>query len=271
MRMTAFGMTDPGRQRSSNEDAYCVEPSLGLLAVADGLGGRAAGETASQLAILVLTNYLRGHFESAAQGSLLDLLDRAVQASNAALQEKGAREPRCQGMATTLTACLVADTMVYFAHIGDSRAYLLRHGHITRMTEDHTVASLRRLQGHRHVQVISPADRNRLLSALGLLPWVGVDLFARRLRAGDLLLLCTDGLTAGVTEEELAALGQLKLPLPDRCARLLALANERGGKDNVTVVLAALRSSAQGAPKEPYANHSARESEDTGNCGGDHR
>lgn len=269
--MTAFGMTDAGRQRPSNEDAFCVEPSLGLLAVADGLGGRAAGETASHLAIFVLTNYVRSHSASATQGSFLDLLARAVQASNAALQEKGAREPKCQGMATTLTACLVADATAYFVHIGDSRAYLLRHGRITRLTEDHTLATLRRLGGRNHVEIVDSAEGKRLLSALGVLPWAGVDLFAQKLRAGDLLLLCTDGLTAGVTEEELAALGRLKLPLPDRCARLLALANERGGKDNVTVVLAALRSSAQGAPKESYADHSARESEDTGNCGGDHR
>ena len=269
--MTAFGMTDAGRQRSSNEDAYCVEPFLGLLAVADGLGGRAAGETASKLAIFVLTNYLRNHSESAAPGSSLDLLARAVQASNAALQEKGAREPKCQGMATTLTACLVADTTAYFVHIGDSRAYLLRHGRITRLTEDHTVGTLRRFQGRNHVEVIDPANGKRLLSALGVLPWAGVDLFAQKLQAGDLLVLCTDGLTAEVTEEELGALGRLRLPLRDRCARLLALANERGGKDNVTVVLAALRSSAQGAPEEPCANRGARESEDTGNCGGGHR
>jgi len=247
--MAAFGMTDAGRQRSSNEDAFCVEPSLGLLAVADGLGGRAAGETASKLAIFTLTNYLRSHLEPAAQGSFLDLLAKAVQASNAAIQEVGAKEPQCQGMATTLTACLVADGMAYFAHIGDSRAYLLRHGHIARLTEDHTVATLRRLGGRNHVEIIDPAKGNRLLSALGVLPWVGVDLFAQKLRAGDLLLLCTDGLTGGVTEEELAALGQLKLSLAARCARLLALANERGGADNVTVVLAALHASAYGCRK----------------------
>jgi protein phosphatase len=245
-----------------------VDPDLGLLAVADGLGGHAAGEVASRLAISVLAEYLRDHRQPTGEQSMLDLLAGAVQAGNAAIQSKIAEEPQCQGMGTTLTACLVRDGAAYFAHIGDSRAYLLRDGQITQLSEDHTLANLRRLRrGSNEVEADPSPEGKTLLSALGTSPWVGADLFTQELQAGDLLLLCTDGLTAGVTEDELAALGPFRLSFAERCERLLtlankrrketwseqrlkrgcerllALANERGGADNITVVLALIQGS----------------------------
>jgi PPM family protein phosphatase len=243
MQMTACGKTSVGCRRPVNEDAFCVEPALGLLAVADGLGGHAAGEVASQLAISVLTRYLRDHCPSAQGSSLPDILAEAVLAANAAIQAKAAEEPRHLGMGTTVTICVVSGDVAHLAHVWDSRAYLLRDGHAAQLTEDHTVATLRQLQGHA-VAAAGLADGKRLLAALGTSPWTGMDLFAQELCAGDLLLLCTDGLTAGVTDDELAALGQSGRPVADRCEQLLALANERGGADNSTVVLAEFQGSA---------------------------
>jgi len=266
--MIACGATSMGRQRSSNEDAFCVESDLGLLAVADGLGGRAAGELASQLAIHVLTEQLRDHCQPPGEQSMLDLLAEAVQAANTALQKKVAEDPRCQGMGTTLTACLVREGTAYFAHIGDSRAYLLRDGQIKQLSEDHTIANLRRRRGKPDKSAVDHQPEGKmLLAVLGTSPWVGADLFAQELQSGDLLLLCTDGLTAEVTEDELAALGRFRLSWADRCVwlltrtneqsqaawserqlkrtceRFLRLANERGGRDNITVVLAAIQGS----------------------------
>lgn len=241
--MLACGATDVGQQRPVNEDTFCVEPELGLLAVADGLGGHAAGEIASHLAIATLTGYLQEHLQSTAGGTTLDLLAAAVQAGHSTIRTQALATPQYQGMGTTLTACLVKDGMAAFAHVGDSRAYRLRHGRLTLLTQDHTVAGLRRLHGRGAGGGLGSAADKRLLAALGTSPWIGMDLFTQELQTGDLLLLCTDGLTAAATDAELMAVEQMQLPLAERCAWLLALANARGGADNITVVLALILAS----------------------------
>ncbi len=236
MPLVACAVSRAGPGRSASEDAFCVELDLGLLAVADGITGRASGGIASQLAVSALATHLRARPLPAEGGSALDALSEAVQAVNAAIQARSSAEPRCAGMGTTLTACLVRGGAGYFAHIGDSRAYLLRDGQLSRLTEDHTVAGLRAARGLASREAAGTMDR-QLLAALGLAPWAGADLSRRDLCPGDLLLLCTDGLTAGVSAGELAALEHWAGTLAERAARLVALAVERGVTDDVTVVL----------------------------------
>ena len=236
--LAAYGATDTGRRRRLNEDAYCVEPGLGLLAVADGLGGHPAGEVASSLAISLLRRHLRARLRHDDRADALDLMAEAVEAGNAAIRERMATNPLCRGMATTLTACLVKAGCAHFTHVGDSRAYLLREGRIAQLTEDHTAASLRRRQGRGGAPGRGNPSNRRLLSALGMSSWAGMDLFVQNLRIGDVLLLCTDGLTDEIDNGELAAACLLPLPLPERVARLLATANDRNGADNVTIVRA---------------------------------
>ncbi len=229
MFIQAAGATRVGRVRHINQDAFCSEPELGLLAVADGVGGRPAGDVASRLAIATLLDYVR-------QGQRTpepELLADAVEAANVAIRRVAAQAPDCQSMATTLTACLIRDRQAHFAHIGDSRAYLLRHGDCQRLTEDHTMAGLRRKPG-----VSAPPASRALLAALGLNSWVGADIFSHALCAGDVLLLCTDGVTRAISQEELAGVGGSASPLAERCQILLNLADERGGEDNATVILA---------------------------------
>jgi protein phosphatase len=243
MSLAAFGATDIGRRRDLNEDAYCVEPGLGLLAVADGLGGHPAGEVASSLAISLLRHHLLARLSNDDHANALDLMAEAVEAGNAAIRERMAVNPQYRGMATTLTACLVKGGCAHFTHIGDSRAYLLRDGRIAQLTEDHTAAALRQRQGRGGAPARGNASNQRLLSALGMSSWAGMDLFVQNLRIGDMLLLCTDGLTGELSEDELASTCQLPLSLPARVERFLSLANERGGSDNITAILATFQES----------------------------
>ncbi len=249
MGLVACGATNIGRRRAMNEDAFCVEPGLGLLAVADGLGGHAAGEVASRLAISAFKGHLEAHLNRDGGMNVNDLMAEAVEAGNAAILERIAASPQCRGMGTTLTACLVRRGVAYIAHIGDSRVYLLREGRIAQLTEDHTAATLRRRQGRCEDLAEGPVGRKKLLSALGVSPWAGSDLLTQDLRGSDILLLCTDGLTGELSENELAATCRLPLPLPERVARFLSLANERGGADNITVVLATLQEDVHGNPQ----------------------
>ncbi len=238
MSLAAFGATDIGRRRHLNEDAYCVETDLGLLAVADGLGGHPAGEVASNLAISLLKHHLQARLSHDDHANALDLLAEAVEAGNAAIRERMAVNPQCRGMATTLTACLVKGGCAHFTHVGDSRAYLLREGRIAQLTEDHTAEVLRRSRGQFNGSCKGLAGGKRLLSALGTSHRVGVDTFTIDLKRGDILLLCTDGLTDELDNCELAAACLLPLPLSERIARLLTMANNRNGADNVTIVMA---------------------------------
>jgi protein phosphatase len=237
MLMTACGITDTGLQRSHNEDAFCVDHEIGLLAVADGLGGRAGGEVASQLVIQELREHLEMGKSQSSCDCGIEVLAKASEVANSAILEMVARKPELRGMGTTLTACLITGKSCHFVHIGDSRGYLLRGGMMIQLTEDHTVRSLRGLD-----RIACEHDgSDKLLVALGTSKWVSADLFTEELEAGDLLLLCTDGLSTELGTEELAAIVQRPLSLEDRCAALVNLARERGGSDNITVVLAEIQ------------------------------
>ena len=238
MALLAYGRTDQGRLRETNEDSFCVAPELGLLAVADGLGGRAAGETASRLAIGTVEEHVRTHGQSVASCSLPDLLTEAARVANAAIRQDAAASPDRQGMCTTLTACLVVDSAAHFVHVGDSRAYLVRGGAVRQLTQDHTLAAFRRFQGWADPDDSGASAEQKLLAALGATPWAAVDSFCQDLQPGDLLMLCTDGLANAVPPDELGMAARAPTPLADRCVHLLALANARGGVDNATVVLA---------------------------------
>jgi protein phosphatase len=240
LRLQAAGVSDAGSGRLVNQDAFCADPGLGLVAVADGMGGRAAGEVASRLAIEALRSHLEAQPDRKAGPPSLAALEAAAQAGNERILRAAARDARLQGMGTTLTAAWVCDRAANIVHVGDSRAYLHRQGHISQLTTDHTLDGLRRSQGAGAPDGRAEAGVRKLLSALGQLPRVGVDLVLVELKAGDLLILCTDGLSAHLTDEDLASKGSLPLPLAERAATMAKLAVERGSVDDVTVVLAAM-------------------------------
>jgi protein phosphatase len=194
------------------------------LIVADGMGGHVAGEVASRIAI------------NAAASSELDASDR-VAAANRAIREEVARQPSLEGMGTTMTLLSVEDGMATLGHVGDSRAYLLRDGMLTQMTEDHTVAAEYVAMGQlSSAEASTHPQRHMLTRTLGLARFVNVDEDSIELMEGDRFLLCSDGLTEMVDEEVIGR--QLSEGTPEEVAwRLVELANEAGGIDNVSVIV----------------------------------
>lgn len=223
--------THRGMVRQNNEDTVFPERSgestgPAILIVADGMGGHVAGEVASRLAV------------NAAASTEVDPADR-VAAGNRAIREEVAREPSLEGMGTTMTlVSLEPNGRARFGHVGDSRAYLLRKGELSRITEDHTVAGeLAALGQISTEEVDSHPQRHMLTRTLGLSRFVDVDEFELTLEDGDRILLCSDGLTEMVEESEIARI--LSEGTPEEAVwALIEVANEAGGVDNISVVLA---------------------------------
>jgi protein phosphatase len=236
MHVSAFAATDRGRVRETNEDAHHCGTTL--FAVADGLGGRRAGEVASATAIAALAPLDRARPDSleAARRTLAD----GFEAANRAVMEKAATDRAYTGMATTLTAALLYQEQLLVAHVGDSRAYLLRQGEgLRQLTRDHTVvAQLVRQRQLSEEEAASHPYRSVLVTAVGLDDDLEVDLLAPlQLRPGDQVLFCSDGLTEPLADRSIAELLAAEDDGDEACAALIEAANLAGGPDNVTVVL----------------------------------
>ena len=233
----SFAGSDTGRQRRGNEDAYLERAPV--FVVADGMGGARAGEVASRVAVEA---YAAADLGGGGEGALAD---RARQA-NAQIHALSEREADLQGMGTTLTATLVTGDEVAIAHVGDSRAYLLRDGALSSLTDDHSLVGELMRQGRLSREEASGHPQRSIITrALGPEADVQVDTRTVRGQPGDVFLLCSDGLTSMVDEEDIA---RILLSSPDlaRAGRtLIAAANEAGGADNITVVLFSL----DGAPE----------------------
>ncbi|MBC7324646.1 MAG: Stp1/IreP family PP2C-type Ser/Thr phosphatase [Moorella sp. (in: Bacteria)] len=231
--------TDPGRVRRSNEDYVCACAELGFFAVADGMGGHQAGEVASKLALEGLERFLRNYLRSGADYG--EILVAGVQEANSLVYQMAASCSGCQGMGTTLSGVLVRNCWLYLAHVGDSRIYLFREGKITQLTRDHSVVQeMVRNGGITAEQAKCHPYRHVLTRALGVEPRVEVDTARLRLHPRDRILLCTDGLSGLVDEQEL---GRVVFGNPDleRAVHLLVeLALQRGGPDNISVILVAV-------------------------------
>lgn len=223
--------TDRGRLRDHNEDSYLA--SLPLAAVADGVGGHNAGEVASRIAVEVLESWR----QRLVLGGGDELKDAAL-AAHHTIHSKALGDPVLAGMATTLTCAWVERGTVHIAHVGDSRAYLLREGVLTQLTEDHTqVQDMVRRGRLTPEEATRHPYRNRLFQALGGGMDVVVDLLKVDLTEGDRLLLCSDGLTEEVSEDEILRVLDSHSDPETACRELVSLANAAGGKDNVTVVI----------------------------------
>lgn len=241
MSWSSAGMTDRGRRRVRNEDAFLLRPHARIFAVADGMGGHAAGNIASRVAIDVLA----GAFERAPSARigaatlarrLLGVFDDA----NRAILDHATENRECAGMGTTLTAFspLAAADQCVIAHVGDSRAYRLRGGELTQLTRDHTWvqqqvdAGMLTSSESRHHPLASVLSRVLGTAAVGPADTLVVDA-----APGDVFLLCSDGLTTMLDDADVRMLLDRPLPLEDRARALIEAANQRGGLDNITVVL----------------------------------
>jgi serine/threonine protein phosphatase PrpC len=259
MKLQVGARTDVGRVREGNEDSYMVhEP---LYAVADGMGGHQGGEVASKLALETLGRLTLEDSRDTAPN-----LANAVREANRAVLDKASTDPGLHGMGTTLTALVAGGNRVFLAHVGDSRAYLLRDGHMEQLTEDHTVVEGLVQEGRlsRQEAEIHP-QRSILTRALGVEGDVEVDEKSQDVREGDRILLCSDGLTGMVPEQEIGRI-LAELENPQRAAEALVdAANDAGGQDNITaVVLDVLPEAAEAetAPVAPAAERDARAAEE---------
>lgn len=253
MRVSAFGLTDIGRKRTNNEDdfeivdltaAKTIEENavsgleVGvsglLLAVCDGVGGHRAGEVASALAL----SRLAEEMEALADGCpRRTLFGAAVEKVNRAVWDEAHDDPRLQGMSTTLTAAVLCRQRAVIAHVGDSRAYVSRGGHIRQVTRDQSFVQSLVASGALTAEEAERSPfRSVILQAIGRKKTVEVALDAIDLADGDVLVLCTDGLSEKVRPEEIASASAGNLESGVRS--LVALANERGGEDNITLIAA---------------------------------
>jgi protein phosphatase len=230
MKLTQIAaVTDPGRRRRQNEDAYVVQPPL--FAVADGMGGAQAGEIASRIAASALRD------SGAEPGE--DAVAALIQEANRRVYEAAASDDARAGMGTTMTAALFEAGSVRIGHVGDSRAYRVRDGALEQLTEDHSlVAELVRSGKLSPEEADVHPQRSVITRVLGTDPEVDVDTFEVEARPGDVFMICSDGLTSMVDDEAiLGVLGQPGRTLEQRAHGLVDAANRGGGEDNITVIL----------------------------------
>lgn len=237
MSLACAGFSHQGQLRPHNEDAFLADPERGLLAVADGMGGHAAGEVASRLAIEAVSRV----FDDLPAGGddVAERLRHAVEEANRGIAGEIERNPEFRGMGTTLVVAAAAGPRCLIAHVGDSRAYLVREGQIRQLTVDHSfVNELVRLGMLSREQAARDPRRNVVTRALGSSGMVMPDILEQDMNPGDLLLLCSDGLNTMVPDEKIleALAGATDL---EACGQaLVQAANAAGGEDNITVVLA---------------------------------
>jgi serine/threonine protein phosphatase PrpC len=222
-------ITDPGRKRRRNEDAYVIEPPL--FAVADGMGGAQAGEVASRLAAAAVK-------ESGAERGGETRIVSLIQEANRRVYDRSTADPNVSGMGTTMTVALVESGQVAFGHVGDSRAYLIRDGSLEQLTEDHSlVAELMRSGKLSPEEAETHPQRSVITRALGTDPDVDVDTFTISAEVGDVFLLCSDGLTTMVSNDSILDLVERNRGDMEGALRALVReANRGGGEDNITVV-----------------------------------
>jgi PPM family protein phosphatase len=235
VQYTAAAASDRGRKRPSNEDAFGYSVEHGVFVVCDGMGGAAAGEIASSLAVDEMMRLLVAEGLGAPTP---EQAEKAICAANEAIFTRSQRNPKLAGMGTTLVSLITGDRQVWILNVGDSRGYRLRQGTLEQVTQDHSLVEEQvRLGKLNHAEALRSPLRNVITRALGTQVQVTADIFAMEAEPGDLYLLCSDGLTRELSDPLIESLMRLDLPLDELCARLVSAANKAGGHDNITCLL----------------------------------
>lgn len=236
LRYTAAAVTDRGRKRPSNEDAFGFSVEHGVYVVCDGMGGAAAGEIASSIAVDEVLRHLTAPREEGTD--LPDLAQNAVTAANDAIYSRAQRNPRLNGMGTTLVALVVEERRAWVLNVGDSRCYRLRESVLEQITKDHSLVDEQVRMGRMTQSEAQRSPlRNVITRALGTQISVTPDCFEIQTEPGDMFMLCSDGLTREVADPAIEAILRCNLALEDRCARLIEAAKKAGGHDNITSIL----------------------------------
>jgi serine/threonine protein phosphatase PrpC len=246
MRVTSCGMTDVGVKRTNNEDNYLINEELQLFVVCDGMGGHVGGEFASAIAVNTVEEVIAAmEFQPSSPSGPVEAADvlreklrYAVRLAGKRIYEKALEEPEYKGMGTTCLALLVAAGNAYLAHVGDSRGYLVREGRIEQLTEDHSLVNEKIKAG-----LLTPEQakthklKNIITRSIGYMEDVEVDLQVRALRRGDRYVLCSDGLSNLMDTPEIGD-AVLEYGPQESVRRLIQIACERGGDDNITTIVA---------------------------------
>jgi protein phosphatase len=237
LHYVAAAVSDRGRKRPSNEDAFGFSVEDGVYVVCDGMGGAAAGEIASSVAVDQVLHLLTGCGQNGHR-PMPDAVEDAIHTANEEIFSQAQRNPRLNGMGTTLVALAVAEKQVWVLNIGDSRCYRLRQGRFELLTLDHSLVEEQvRLGRMTPSEALRSPYKNVITRALGTQTQVTPDVFGHEAEAGDLFLLCTDGLTRELSDERIAALLASDAPLEEICACLVNAAKKAGGHDNITCLL----------------------------------
>ena len=249
LRIEVAGETNVGMKRTHNEDNFSIIEESGLYIVADGMGGHASGEIASKMAVDAMREFFAltandpertwPYKMDRSKGYEENRLITGIKLANLRIFESSQRDPRQRGMGTTIVALFAVENGVYLAHVGDSRVYRMREGKFEQLTEDHSLLNdyikMKRLTAE---EIANFPHKNVIVRALGMKDTVKVDTRLEQPRAGDVYLLCSDGLSGPVAEPEMLDALSATDDLKTAASRLIARANENGGPDNITVVLA---------------------------------
>jgi protein phosphatase len=249
LRIEVAGETNVGMKRNHNEDNFAVLEESGLYIVADGMGGHASGEVASKMAIESLKEFFQAtasdpertwpYKMDRSKGYEENRLITGIKLANLRIYESAQRDPRQRGMGTTIVSLFAVEDGVYIAHVGDSRGYRLRDGKIEQLTEDHSLLNdyikMKRLTPE---EIANFPHKNVIVRALGMKDTVKVDTRFEQPRAQDTYLLCSDGLSGPVSDEEMLETVTTAPDLQTAASRLIQRANDNGGPDNITVILA---------------------------------
>jgi len=242
MQLQSSSVSDIGKIRQNNEDSYLElvienkNVNCLLLVVADGMGGHNAGEVASKTVVESIESYFKSEESDLNSDKTLIYLKESIEQANLEVFNASANDEKLKGMGSTCTAMMILNNQIFIAHVGDSRAYLLRGNNINQLTKDHTLAEKMFDSGiiSKDEAKTSP-HRNMLMKAIGIAEQLEVETYNPfKVQPGDIYLLCSDGLTEYIEEEELRSI--LNIYEPDEACKLLVkIANKRGGKDNITV------------------------------------
>ncbi|HVZ71723.1 MAG TPA: Stp1/IreP family PP2C-type Ser/Thr phosphatase [Polyangia bacterium] len=247
MRVRFAGDSNVGMKRAHNEDSFYLPESERLAIVADGMGGHASGEVASRLAVETIAGFFKATQEEQQltwpfkmdKGHRYDVnrMITAIKLANLKIHEQAQKDPRCHGMGTTVVSALFLDGALVVGHVGDSRLYRRREGTFEQITEDHSL-----LNDYIKMKHLTPEEiaafphKNVIVRALGMKDTVQVDVHIDTPRLGDVYIICSDGLSGMVKDEEIAEIATAERDLDAVCEKLISTANQNGGLDNVTVV-----------------------------------
>jgi len=246
IKLAVYGLTDVGLSRDHNEDSISWDIELGLVMLADGMGGHNAGEIASELAVTAIRDALLDVLTPEMVESKLIKCEEAVREAviyaNEEIHEQANRRIECAGMGTTVVLTLFHEDKITYAHVGDSRIYRLRSGEFKQLTLDHSLVQEMIDNGYlSQEEAMVSSSRNLITRALGIAPNVEVDVTTETLNIDDVYLLCSDGLSDLLTEQDMAKiLVTQRDNLGDAAQQLVDMANERGGTDNISVILVAM-------------------------------